>query len=116
MSKVETAPIIMDPYIDYTTPTPRFSVTNETTLNEGIAYLSEHGYVVISDVMSQDEIEVNKNLLWKFLAEATNGSVDRDDPDTWSNQWQVQSSRDSFEQYSWICYVLLVGRLPKITA
>ena len=114
MTEVKITSDIIDPSIDYTTPTPRFSVTNETTLNDGIAYLNEHGYAVISDVMSEDEIDVNKNLLWKFLAKASNGTIDRDDPETWSNQWQGQSGCDSFEEHSWICYVLLVGRLPEI--
>jgi len=53
--------------INYTTPTPRFSVKNDETLGAGIAYLNEHGYAIISDVIDQDEINVNKNLLWKFL-------------------------------------------------
>ena len=30
--------------IDYTTLTPRFSVTNNDSLNDGINYLNEHGY------------------------------------------------------------------------
>ncbi len=77
----------MSSQIDYTTPTPRFSVTNNDTLNDGIAYLNEHGYAVISDVMNQDEINVNKNLLWKFLENFSNNTIRRDDPETWSNEW-----------------------------
>jgi hypothetical protein len=73
--------------IDYTTPTPRFSVTNDDTLNDGIAYLNEHGYAVISDVMNQDEINVNKDLLWKFIENVSEGTIQRDDPETWSNEW-----------------------------
>jgi ABC-type Fe3+-citrate transport system substrate-binding protein len=73
--------------IDYTRPTPRFSVRNDGTLNDGLAYLNEHGYVVISDIMNQDEININKDLLWKFLENVSNGTIRRDDPDTWSNQW-----------------------------
>jgi hypothetical protein len=77
----------MSSLIDYTTPTPRFSVTNNDTLNDGIAYLNEHGYAVISDVLNQDEINVNKNLLWKFLENCPNSTIRRDDPETWSNEW-----------------------------
>ena len=73
--------------IDYTTPTPRFSVTNDDTLNDGIAYLNEHGYAVISDVMNQDEINVNKDLLWSFLETVSNHAIQRHDPETWSNYW-----------------------------
>ncbi|CAF0891011.1 unnamed protein product [Rotaria sordida] len=73
--------------IDYTTPTPRFSVTNDNTLKNGLAYLMENGYAVISDIMNQDEIIENKNLLWKFIENVSNGTIRRDDPETWSNGW-----------------------------
>ncbi|CAF4084424.1 unnamed protein product, partial [Adineta steineri] len=46
--------------IDYTALTPRYSVTNNESLNEGISYLNDHGYAVFSDVLSQDEINFNK--------------------------------------------------------
>ena len=73
--------------VDYTSSTPRFSVASDDELNNGIAYLKENGYVVISDVMNQGEINVNKDLLWKFLESASNGQLRRNDPDTWSNPW-----------------------------
>ena len=73
--------------IDYTTPTPRFSVTNENTLKDGITYLNDHGYVVISDIMNQDEINFNKDLLWKFLENISNNTIQRNDPETWANEW-----------------------------
>ncbi|CAF3776424.1 unnamed protein product [Rotaria socialis] len=78
--------------IDYTTTSPRFSVTNNKELDEGLAYLNEHGYVVISDVMSQDKVNMNKELLWKFIENVSNGTIKRDDPETWSNQWPSFSS------------------------
>jgi hypothetical protein len=73
--------------IDYTTPTARYSVKNEDTLNDGLAYLNENGYVVISDVMNEDEINVSKELLWKFLKDVSNGTIQRDQPETWSDHW-----------------------------
>jgi hypothetical protein len=73
--------------IDYTTSTPRFSVKNDETLNAGIDYLNEHGYAVISDVIDQDEINENKNLLWKFLENVSNNKIRRNEPETWSNEW-----------------------------
>jgi len=73
--------------IDYTTPTPRFSVTNDETLNDGITYLNENGYAVFSDVMNQDEINVNKDLLWNFLENIPNVTIRRNDPETWSDKW-----------------------------
>ncbi|CAF1266991.1 unnamed protein product [Rotaria sp. Silwood1] len=78
--------------IDYTTPSPRFSVTNDKELQDGFTYLNENGYVVISDVLNQDEINENKQLLWKFIENASKGAIKRDDPDTWSNQWPSFSS------------------------
>jgi hypothetical protein len=47
----------------YTTATPRFSVTSDNILNDGINYLNEKGYAIISDVMNQDKMNVNKDLL-----------------------------------------------------
>jgi hypothetical protein len=73
--------------IDYTTPAPRFSAKNDETLDAGIAYLNEHGYAVISDVIDQDEINENKNLLWKFIENVTNNNIRRGEPETWSNEW-----------------------------
>ncbi|CAF0993225.1 unnamed protein product [Adineta ricciae] len=57
--------------IDYTTASPRFSVTNKDTLQDGLDYLNENGYVVISD----------------FLENVSNGTIQRHDPQTWSNNW-----------------------------
>lgn len=73
--------------IDYTTPAPRFSVTNDSTLNDAVAYLNQNGYVVISDIMNEDEINANKDLLWNFLENVSNHTIQRHDPETWSNQW-----------------------------
>ncbi len=71
--------------IDFTIPTPRFSVKDEDELNDGIAYLKKNGYVVFSDVMNPDEINLNKDLLWKVLESASNSLMQRGDPDTWLN-------------------------------
>ena len=73
--------------IDYSTGTPRFSVKNVESFKEGIDYLNENGYAVISDVLNDNEIKESKELLWKFIEKATNGSVQHDDPHTWSNNW-----------------------------
>ena len=73
--------------IDYSTPAPRFSVTNGSALNDAMAYLNENGYVVISDIMNHDEINVNKDLLWSFLETVSNHAIQRHDPETWSNYW-----------------------------
>ncbi len=73
--------------IDHTTLTPRYSVTNNESLTDGINYLNEHGYAVFSDVLSQDEINFNKELLWRFFENIPGRHYRRDDPSTWSNNW-----------------------------
>lgn len=77
----------IDDSIDYSTPAPRFSVKDDQTLDAGVAYLNEHGYAVISDVLDSDEITLNKNLLWKFLEASSEKKIQRNDPSTWSNEW-----------------------------
>ena len=75
--------------MDYTAPTPRYSVLNDQTLDQGIAYLGQHGYAVFSDVMSADDIRFNKDLLWNFLETIPDKGIRRDDPQTWSSYWYV---------------------------
>jgi hypothetical protein len=77
----------MDTQIDFTTPATRFSVKNDDELNNGVAYFKENGYAVFSNIMDQDEVNINKDLLWKFLESASSGLLQRDKPDTWSNPW-----------------------------
>ena len=73
--------------IDYTTETPRFSVLDQESLNNGIAYLNEYGYAVFSNVSNEQEIEQSKDLLWKFMDRYSKGAIQRNNPDTWSNNW-----------------------------
>ena len=88
MTETNTSSEFVISSIDYGTPTPRFSVLNDDTLDNGITYLNEHGYAVIGDMLNQDEINLGKDLLWKFLENCpTNGKIRRDDPNTWSNDW-----------------------------
>jgi hypothetical protein len=73
--------------IDHTTITPRYSVNNEESLNAGVEYLNEHGYAVFSDVLTEEEVNLNKALLWEFLENIPGRHIRRDDPSTWSNNW-----------------------------
>jgi hypothetical protein len=73
--------------IDHTTITPRYSVTNEESLNAGVDYLNQHGYAVFSDVLTEEEVNFNKSLLWNFFENIPGRSIRRDDPSTWSNNW-----------------------------
>ena len=79
--------------IDLETPSPRFSVNDERSFDDGIAYLTTHGYAVFSDVMSEEEVAANKNLLWNFLENIGGQRIQRDRPDTWSNFWRVKFHR-----------------------
>lgn len=73
--------------VDNKTLTPRFSVKTTETLNEGIEYLNDHGYAIISDVLSEDEINHNKELLWQFFENIPGCKIRRNDPSTWSSYW-----------------------------
>ena len=76
-----------DTRIDYTTLTPRYSAVNNQSLNDGIKYLNEHGYAIFSDVLLQNEIDVSKDLLWKYFENIPGCHIRRDDPSTWSSYW-----------------------------
>lgn len=73
--------------IDHTTVSPRYSVVNDDSLNAGINYLNEHGYAVFSDVLTNEEVELNKSLLWEFFENIPGRQLRRNDPSTWSNHW-----------------------------
>ncbi|CAF4280921.1 unnamed protein product, partial [Rotaria magnacalcarata] len=72
-------------HIDRAALTPRFSIVDNESLNDGIAYLNNHGYAVFSDVLSQDEISTNIDSLWQFFENIPGCRIQRRDPSTWSN-------------------------------
>ena len=73
--------------MDHTTLTPRYSVANDDSLNDGIAYLTENGYAVFSDVLTLDEVNAGKDLLWNFLENIDGCAIRRNDPSSWSAYW-----------------------------
>ena len=73
--------------IDHQTVTPRYSVIDEQSLDAGIEYLTNHGYAVFSNVMSDEEVTPHRNRLWHFLQNIPGQSIRRDDP---SNRWISQ--------------------------
>jgi len=95
--------------IDYTTLTPRFSVVDNQSLDEGIRYLAEHGYAVFSDVMNQEEINHNKDLLWKFLENIPHTRIDRNNPSTWSKHW-YRNFDDSFRMICLFVFSQYLGQ------
>jgi ectoine hydroxylase-related dioxygenase (phytanoyl-CoA dioxygenase family) len=63
---------------------PRLALGSE----ESLAYLDEHGYAVIADVLSPKEVEHTLGLQWDFMEGLSTG-IDRNNPSTWTNeQWQ----------------------------
>jgi hypothetical protein len=76
-----------DIVVDCTTVTPRYSVADEQSLNDGLTYLNEHGYAVFSDVMSESDIRLHKDLLWNFLETVPGRDIQRHDSQTWSSNW-----------------------------
>jgi len=84
MDKIETttqtAQIDPPPEAEPFTP-PSFPVDSE----EGYDYLEKHGYVVMSGVLNEEEIQKGRDLAWEFLEKLPNGNVKRGDYTTWDN-------------------------------
>jgi hypothetical protein len=66
---------------------PLFDVNNETALTRAKSYLEKNGYAVYTNVISPEQIEHAKGLLWDWL-EGLGTGISREDPETWGNsQW-----------------------------
>ena len=72
----------------YTTPSPRFDITDP---NQAIAfdqYLEEYGYAVVAAVANKTEIINSKKLFWDFMEEHPSTKLLRHDSNTWySPNW-----------------------------
>jgi len=85
--------------VDYRTACPRFSCQNRDTLATGLRHLEEHGYVVISDVLDQDEINTAKNLIWQHLEGLKAPyKIKRGQINTW-NQWPGRHEAGIIEDF-----------------
>lgn len=74
--------------VNYQVITPRFSVQNNDELQQGVEYLTEHGYAVFSDILTNDEINNGIDLLWKHLENLKKPCyIRRDNPETWDMNW-----------------------------
>lgn len=60
---------------------PRFPAYND----EARAYMQQHGYVVIADVVSREEIERAKDLFWQHVT-AASPNLRREDVSTWIDE------------------------------
>jgi hypothetical protein len=76
------------PSIDYQFQSPRFSVYDDASIQQGIEHLNENGYAVFSNVLSPDEITSNIDLLWKHFEDLSPPYyIKRDDAKTWDIAW-----------------------------
>lgn len=66
--------------VDTKTKSPRFAADDPAM----VAYLKEHGYVVVKQVLTSTEVSDARDLLWEFLEKSTIGMC-RLDPSTWGN-------------------------------
>ena len=61
--------------IDYHSDTPRFSAHDSSAMDAAMSFLSEHGYAVISDVGSAEEVERAHDLFWEFMSKTFPGKM-----------------------------------------
>lgn len=74
--------------VDYSVDSPRFSVHNTEEIQQGVEYLTEHGYAVFSNILSNDEVNTSVDLLWKHLESLKSPyHIRRDSPQTWNKPW-----------------------------
>ena len=59
---------------------PRFNTGD----SEALQYLSDNGFVIFGNVLSQEEADHSLELLWDYLEQLGTG-IDRSDVDTWGN-------------------------------
>ena len=76
--------------IDHTGDCPRFSVTDESVLEDGIASMREHGYAAFSELIEPMNVKEHQELLWQVLEGIPHLHIRRDDPKTWHN-WSIFS-------------------------
>lgn len=74
--------------VDCGVTSPRFSVSNTEELQQGVAYLEEHGYAVFGDILSRENLDLSIELFWKYLESLESPlKIRRDDPKTWDDWW-----------------------------
>ena len=63
---------------------PRFDVDDMNQAEKMITYLEDHGYAVVANVASEEQINRAKAEFWDF-AEKYSPGLKRDDPSSWNN-------------------------------
>lgn len=64
-----------------------------------MGFLKDHGYAVVQEVISKEEVQQAKDLFWEWL-EALGSGIDRKDPETWIDaNWPGSGSVGFFVSY-----------------
>ena len=85
--------------VDYRSPVERFSCEDPDRLAAGLRHLEQHGYVVISDVLNEDEVDMAKNLIWQHLEGLKSPfKIKRGQINTW-NQWPGRHEAGIIEDF-----------------
>ncbi|CAF3671689.1 unnamed protein product [Adineta steineri] len=74
--------------VNYEVIPPRFSVQDAEELQQGVEYLTEYGYAVFSNILTDDEVNNSVDLLWKHLENLKRPCyVRRNNPEAWDINW-----------------------------
>ncbi len=92
---------------------PRFDASDPQLAE----YLKEHGYAVIKNVATPEEVDIAKSLLWQFLEKKA--FMKRDDPSTWTdaNFCKLGSTRNGILAFNGINhseFLWYLRLLPKV--
>jgi ectoine hydroxylase-related dioxygenase (phytanoyl-CoA dioxygenase family) len=52
---------------------------------EYLSYFNQHGYVIIDNILEQQDIEGSKKEIWDYLVEKSNCLINPNEPETWNN-------------------------------
>ena len=69
---------------------PRFDINDKVKQKQMLEYLEEHGYAVVANVASEEDISSAKVQFWEYFCK-TNGSIKPSNPSTWNTDWPASS-------------------------
>ncbi len=85
--------------VNCTAYTPPVFSTDEKEAEQAKQYMEDNGYVVFSDVITEEDLEKGIDLLWEMLERMNTGIV-RDDTSTFTNDnWPNTFSNGIIDQY-----------------
>eukprot|EP01129_Flabellula_baltica_P003787 TRINITY_DN13517_c0_g1_i1.p1 TRINITY_DN13517_c0_g1~~TRINITY_DN13517_c0_g1_i1.p1 ORF type:complete len:339 (+),score=105.34 TRINITY_DN13517_c0_g1_i1:55-1071(+) len=64
-------------------------------VEEYVAHFNEHGFVVVDNVLSEEQLEKSKEEIWEYITEKSEGKFLREDPTTWGDEnWPKEICRN----------------------